>query len=61
MHDFWLLRCEGDENCALLGQYAAISSKSLPTFWDSLSVPPAKGHESMGPIGCTKTTVRNYH
>ena len=28
-----------EENCALLGHYAAISSNSLPTFRDNLSVP----------------------
>ena len=32
-------RREVDENCALLGYYAACSSNSLPTFQDNLSVP----------------------
>jgi hypothetical protein len=31
-------RCEGDENCALLGCYAASSISSLPTRRDNLSV-----------------------
>ena len=26
-----------DEICALLGCYAALSSSSVPTFWDNLS------------------------
>jgi hypothetical protein len=29
---------EVDENCALLGYYAASSDNSLPTFWNNLSV-----------------------
>jgi len=32
-------RREVDENCALLGYYAASSGNSLPTFRDNLSVP----------------------
>jgi hypothetical protein len=32
-------RREVDENCALLGHYAASSGNSLPTFRDNLSVP----------------------
>ena len=32
-------RREVDENCALLGHYAASSSNFLPTFRDNLSVP----------------------
>jgi len=31
-------RREVDENCALLGYYAASSGNSLPTFWENLSV-----------------------
>jgi len=31
--------CVGDENCVLLGCYAASSGNSLPTFRDNLSVP----------------------
>jgi len=32
-------RCEVNDNCALLGYYAACSGNSLPTFRDNLSVP----------------------
>jgi hypothetical protein len=56
------------ENCALLGYYAVTSGNSLPTFRYNLLVPfqilkrsrgfwPLK----MGPIGCPKTSIRNYH
>jgi hypothetical protein len=30
------------ENCALLGYYAAVSGKYLPTLWDNLSVPSSE-------------------
>ena len=33
------LRLEVDENCSLLGYYAAKSGNLLPTFRDDLSVP----------------------
>jgi len=49
-------RREVDENCALLGYYAASSGNSLTTFRDNLSVPL-----KMGPIGCLVTPVRNCH
>ena len=32
-------RREVDENCDLLGYYAASSGNSLPTFWENLSIP----------------------
>jgi hypothetical protein len=35
-------RHEVDENCALLGYYAASSDNCLPTFRDNLSVPSSK-------------------
>jgi len=35
-------RHEVDQNCVLLGCYAASSSNSLPTFWDNLSVPSSR-------------------
>jgi hypothetical protein len=35
-------RCEVDENCALLGYYAAYSGNALPTFRDNLSVPSSR-------------------
>jgi hypothetical protein len=62
-------RPEVDENCALLGYYAAISGKSVPTFRRNLSGPIFKGQEIQeltffsledGPIGCPETSVRNY-
>jgi hypothetical protein len=40
-----------DDICALLGYYAALSGRSLPTFRDNLWVP----------IGCPETSVQNYH
>jgi len=36
-------RREVDENCAVLGYYAASSDNSLPTFRDKLSVPSSTG------------------
>jgi len=54
-------RREVDENCALLGCYAASSGNSIPTFRDNLSVPSSRVQESkknvkknMGPISCPK-------
>jgi hypothetical protein len=44
-------RSEVDENCSLLGYYAACSGMSLPTFRDNIS----------GPIVCPETSLRNYH
>jgi hypothetical protein len=36
---FWkILRVEADENCVVLGHYAAISNNSLPTFRNNLLV-----------------------
>jgi hypothetical protein len=37
-----------DENCALLGYYAAISGNFLPTFRDNLSVPSSGVKNSKG-------------
>jgi len=37
------LRREVDENCVLLGCYAANSSNFLPTFRDNLSAPSSSG------------------
>jgi hypothetical protein len=54
-------RREVDENCALLGYYAARSGNLLPTFRDNLSGPIFKGSLKMGSIGCTETSVRNYY
>ena len=58
------------ENHALLGHYVASGGNFLPTFWDKLSV-PSSGLKNLrilldswtpriGPIGCPKTSVRNY-
>jgi hypothetical protein len=46
-------RREGDENCALMGYYAAISGNSLQTFRDNLS-----SSLNLGPIGCPETSAR---
>jgi len=53
-------RREADDNCALLGYYAASTGNFLPTFRDNLSVPPSRV-EMMVPIGCPETSIRNYH
>ena len=52
-------RREVDENCALLGYYAASSGNSLPTFRDNLSIPSSR--VELGPVSCPETSVRNYH
>jgi hypothetical protein len=49
---------EGDENCTLLGYYAASSGNFLLTFRDNLSVPSSEAKR--GPIGCPETSERNY-
>jgi hypothetical protein len=49
---------EVDENCALLGYYAASSGDFLPSFRDNLSVPSSGAKK--GPIGCPEMSVRNY-
>jgi hypothetical protein len=65
-HVISVFRREIDENCALLGYYAASSGNSLPTFRDNISVPPSREYSwplKMGLIGSLKTSVRNipYH
>ena len=61
-----------DEIFALLGHYAPLSGCSLPTFRDNISVPSSRVKKSkkknwaswplmMGPTGCPKTSVHNYH
>ena len=62
---------EVDENCALLGNYAATTGNSLPTFRYNLSIPssrmmnPKKTNKQkklkMGPTHCPETSVRNHH
>jgi hypothetical protein len=46
--------------CALLGCYAVYSGNSLPTLRDNLWVPSSRVKKP-GPIGCSETSVRNYH
>jgi len=67
-----VFRCEVDENCALLAQYAAGCGNFVPTFRDNLSA-PSSGFKNLeilvldylsvklGPVGCPKTSVRYYH
>ena len=45
-----------DENCILLGYYAASSSNSYPTFRNNLMRPL-----KMGRIGRPQLSLRNYH
>jgi hypothetical protein len=54
---------EADENCALLGYYAACSGNSLPTLRDKLSVPSSKvkGLLKIRPKGCPETSVLIYN
>jgi len=55
-------RHEVDENCALLGYYAADSGNFLPTFRDYISISSSTVKTlKKGPIGCLETSVRNYH
>jgi len=44
-----------------MGYCAAISGNSLPTFRNNLSVPTSRAIGPMGPIGCSDTSVMNYH
>jgi len=53
-------RREADDNCALLGSYAASSGNFLLTFRDNLSIPSSRV-EMMVPIVCPETSIRNYH
>jgi hypothetical protein len=63
-------RCGVDEDCALLGYYAASSDNLLPTFRDNLSVPSSflkmgpinfPVTSKLGPIGFPAKSIRNYH
>ena len=63
---FSAFRYEVDENCSLLGYYAASSANLLPTFRDNLSVPSSLFKYSkitlkIQLIGCPETSVRNDH
>jgi hypothetical protein len=43
MKEFWSgFRRDADENCAVLGYYAARTSNSLQTFRNNLSVPSSR-------------------
>jgi len=50
-----IFRREVDENCALLGYYAASSGNTLPRNRDNVSVP------KLGTMGCPEMSIRNYH
>jgi hypothetical protein len=50
-------RHEVDENCALLGYYAASSGVFLQTFRDNISVPSLRAKFKMAPIGCHEMSV----
>jgi hypothetical protein len=50
-------RREADENCALLGCYAASSGNFLLAYRFYLQGPPLK----MEPVCCPEMQVRNYH
>jgi len=50
---------ELDENCTLLGYYAASSDSFFPIFRDIISVPSSR--LKMGRIEFSKNSVRNYH
>ena len=56
-------RCKVDENCALLGYYAASSDNILSTFWDNLSFPSSgvKNPKQDGTDRFPKMSVRNDH
>jgi len=60
-------RREMDKNCALLGHYAASSSKFSLTSRDNLSVPTPEVNNpefltlKMVPISGPETSVRNYN
>ena len=57
--------CKINENCALLGYYAASSGNFLPTFRDNLLVPSSGVKKTrslrMELVGCPKTWASNYH
>jgi hypothetical protein len=57
----WGFRRELDENCAVLGHYAASSGNSWLTFRDNLSVLSSSWPLKMEWIGFPETSVRNYN
>jgi len=54
-------RLEVDENCALLGNYAASSGNFLPTFRDKLSIPSSgvNNPKEKKPVDSTDRLSRN--
>jgi hypothetical protein len=63
-------RSKVDENCDLLGYYAAYSGNFLSTFRGNLTVPSSGVENPRGlkfgpfkiePIGCPETSVINYY
>jgi len=58
-------RREVDENCSLLGYYAANSGHFLRTLYDNLYVSSVRGktkkHLKMGPTDCPETSVKVNH
>ena len=57
--------CNVNENCALLGYYAASSGNFLPTFRDNLLVPSSAVKKArplrIEPVGRPRTWASNYH
>ena len=54
----WMLNKPWQEqNCALLGYYAAYGANLLPTFRNSLSFPSSV----VSNLSCPETSARNYH
>ena len=51
-------RRDADDDCALLGHYAARCANSLSTFRDNLSVPSSAVED---PNSCPETSARRYH
>ena len=49
------------QNYHLLRYYAASSGNFLVKFRDIMTVPSAGFNLKMRPIGCSETSVRNYH
>jgi len=57
-------RDEVDKKCALLVYYSASGGNFLSKFRDNTSVPSSRSSDDAcrwKPIGCPKTSVRNYH
>jgi hypothetical protein len=62
-HEMFMIsgfRHEVREICAVLGYYTAYSGVYLLIFWNNLLVPSSRVR-LICPIGCSETSVRNYH